>query len=94
MFVIGAIAIQITRPGNGQIGSDTPSILRMISISLAASPTFRHAVKQAEQTRGVPLTGLAFTVTPGFYLIGLSNVEADKDPIFNCSRNGTGSVSR
>jgi hypothetical protein len=36
-------------------------------------------MKQAEQTRGVPLAGLAVKVTPGFYLIGLSNVEADKD---------------
>ena len=35
--------------------------------------------KQAEQTRGVPLAGLAVKVTPGFYLIGLSNVDADKD---------------
>ena len=36
-------------------------------------------MKQAEQTRGVPLAGLAVKVTPGFYLIGVSNVEADKD---------------
>jgi hypothetical protein len=27
----------------------------------------------------VPLAGLAVKVTPGFYLIGLSNVDADKD---------------
>jgi hypothetical protein len=36
-------------------------------------------VKQAEQTRRVPLAGLAVKVTPGFYLIGLSNVDADKE---------------
>jgi hypothetical protein len=36
-------------------------------------------MKQALQARGVPLAGLAVKVTPGFYLIGLSNVEADKD---------------
>ena len=36
-------------------------------------------MKQAEQTRGTPLAGLAVKVTPGFYLIGLSNVDADKD---------------
>jgi hypothetical protein len=36
-------------------------------------------MKQAEQTRGVPLAGLAVKVRPGFYLIGLSNAEADKD---------------
>src|SRR5262249_19882127 len=36
-------------------------------------------MKQAEQTRGVPLKGLAVKVTPGFYLIGLSNVKVDKD---------------
>jgi len=36
-------------------------------------------MKQAEQTRGVPLAGLAVKVTPGFYLIGLSNAETDKD---------------
>jgi hypothetical protein len=36
-------------------------------------------MKQAEQTRGVPLAGLAVKVTPSFYLIGLSKLEADKD---------------
>jgi hypothetical protein len=36
-------------------------------------------MKQAEQTRGVPLAGLAVKVTPGFYLIGLSNIDADKE---------------
>jgi hypothetical protein len=36
-------------------------------------------MKQAEQTRGTPLAGLAVKVPPGFYLIGLSNVDADKD---------------
>jgi hypothetical protein len=34
-------------------------------------------MKQAEQTRGVPLAGLAVKVTPGFFLIGLSALEAD-----------------
>jgi hypothetical protein len=38
-----------------------------------------RGLKQAEQTRGVPLAGLPVKVTPGFYLIGLSNVESDKD---------------
>jgi hypothetical protein len=36
-------------------------------------------MKQAEQTRGVPLAGLAVKVTNGFFLIGLSNVETDKE---------------
>ena len=36
-------------------------------------------MKQAEQTRGAPLAGLAVKVTPGFYLIGLSNLDADKE---------------
>jgi hypothetical protein len=36
-------------------------------------------MKQAEQTRGVPLAGLAVKVTPGFYMIGLSNMDADKE---------------
>ena len=36
-------------------------------------------MKQTEFTRGVPLAGLAVKVTPAFYLIGLSNMEADKD---------------
>jgi hypothetical protein len=36
-------------------------------------------MKQAESTRGVPLAGVAVKVTPGFYLIGLSNQEADKE---------------
>jgi hypothetical protein len=34
-------------------------------------------MKQAEQTRGVPLSGLAVKVTTGFFLIGLSAVDAD-----------------
>jgi len=34
-------------------------------------------MKQAEQTRGVPLAGLAVKVTTGFFLIGLSSAEAD-----------------
>jgi len=33
-------------------------------------------MKQAEQTRGAPLAGLAVKVTSGFFLIGLSNVKA------------------
>jgi TonB family protein len=36
-------------------------------------------MKQAEQTRGVPLAGLPVKVTPAFYLIGLSNLDADKE---------------
>ena len=36
-------------------------------------------MKQAEQTRGVPLAGLAVKVTNGFFLIGLSAADADKD---------------
>jgi hypothetical protein len=36
-------------------------------------------MKQAEQTRGVPLAGLAVKVTNGFFLIGLSSVEAEKE---------------
>jgi hypothetical protein len=36
-------------------------------------------MKQAEQTSGVPLAGLAVKVTDGFFLIGLSNLEADKE---------------
>jgi hypothetical protein len=36
-------------------------------------------MKQAEQTRGVPLAGLAVKVTNGFFLIGLSSVDADKE---------------
>ena len=36
-------------------------------------------MKQAEQTRGVPLAGLAVKVTPGFFLIGLSALQADTE---------------
>jgi hypothetical protein len=34
-------------------------------------------MKQAEQTRGAPLAGLAVKVTSGFFLVGLSSTEAD-----------------
>src|SRR4029077_8380237 len=34
-------------------------------------------MKQAEQTRGAPLAGLAVKVTSGFFLVGLSAVEGD-----------------
>jgi hypothetical protein len=36
-------------------------------------------MKATEQTRGVPLAGLAVKVTNGFFLIGLSASEADKE---------------
>ncbi len=36
-------------------------------------------MKQAEQSRGQPLSGLAVKVTTGFFLIGLSSVEADRE---------------
>lgn len=36
-------------------------------------------MKQNESTRGVPLAGLAVKVTPAFYLIGLSNLDQDRD---------------
>lgn len=36
-------------------------------------------MKQAEQSRGTPLSGLAVKVTNGFFLIGLSSVEADRE---------------
>jgi hypothetical protein len=36
-------------------------------------------MKQAEQTRGVPLAGLAVKVTPGFFLVGLSALQADTE---------------
>jgi len=35
-------------------------------------------MKQAEQTRGTPLSGIAVKVTSGSFLIGLSAVEADR----------------
>jgi hypothetical protein len=35
-------------------------------------------MKQAEQTRGVPLAGLAVKVTDGFFMVGLSGVPGDK----------------
>jgi hypothetical protein len=36
-------------------------------------------MKQAEQSRGTPLSGLAVKVTTGFFLIGLSSSEADRE---------------
>jgi hypothetical protein len=36
-------------------------------------------MKEAEQSRGVPLAGLAVKVTNGFFLIGLSSADADKE---------------
>lgn len=35
-------------------------------------------MKSSEQARGTPLAGLAVKVTDGFFLIGLSNVDADR----------------
>jgi hypothetical protein len=35
-------------------------------------------MKLSEQARGVPLAGLAVKVTDGFFLVGLSNVDADR----------------
>jgi hypothetical protein len=36
-------------------------------------------MKSNEQARGTPLAGLAVKVTEGFFLVGLSNVDADRD---------------
>jgi hypothetical protein len=36
-------------------------------------------MKQAESTRGVALAGHAVKVTPGFYLVGLSNGDTEKE---------------
>src|SRR5262245_17992715 len=36
-------------------------------------------MKQAEQTRGAPLSGLAVKVTSGFFLLGLSSVESERE---------------
>jgi len=36
-------------------------------------------MKEAEQSRGMPLAGLAVKVTNGFFLIGLSSADADKE---------------
>jgi hypothetical protein len=36
-------------------------------------------MKQAEQSRGTPLSGLAVKVTTGFFLIGLSSSDADRE---------------
>ena len=57
-----------------------------VEIMFTLPPEFSHGgvqnipgvlMKQAEQTRGVPLAGLAVKVTNGFFLIGLSAVESD-----------------
>ena len=57
-----------------------------IEIMFNLPPDFSHGgvqnipgilMKQAEQTRGVPLAGLAVKVTTNFFLIGLSSVESD-----------------
>jgi len=36
-------------------------------------------MKQSEQTRGAPLSGLAVKVTSGFFLLGLSSVDSEKE---------------
>lgn len=36
-------------------------------------------MKQAEETRGAPLSGLAVKVTSGFFLLGLSSVDTEKE---------------
>ena len=51
-------------------------------------------MKQAEQTRGVPLAGSAVKVTNGFYLIGLSNSTPTRSATFSCSRSAPGSTFR
>jgi hypothetical protein len=35
-------------------------------------------MKSNEQARGTPLAGLAVKVTGGFFMVGLSNVDADR----------------
>jgi hypothetical protein len=58
-----------------------------IEIMFTLPPDFPHGgisnipgilMKQAEQTRGIPLAGLAVKVTNGFFLIGLNAADADR----------------
>jgi hypothetical protein len=35
-------------------------------------------MKSNDQARGIPLAGLAVKVTDGFFLVGLSNVDAER----------------
>ena len=44
-------------------------------------------MKSNEQARGTPLAGLAVKVTDGFFLVGLSNVEADRTRNLDLLRN-------
>jgi hypothetical protein len=46
-------------------------------------------MKQNEQTRGTPLAGLAVKVTDGFFLVGLSNVETDRQRNLQLMRERT-----
>jgi len=38
----------------------------------------RRSSSRLEQARGMPLSAFAFKVTDGFFLAGLSNVEAER----------------
>jgi S1-C subfamily serine protease len=60
----------------------------IIEITFTVPPDFQGGgisevpgmlMKAAEQTRGVPLAGLSYKITPGFYQIALSAAEADKN---------------
>jgi hypothetical protein len=51
-------------------------------------------MKQTEQTKGVPLAGLAVKVTNGFFLIGLSAVENERDRNIQLLWQSPGSTSR
>jgi hypothetical protein len=51
-------------------------------------------MKSNEQARGTPLAGLAVKVTDGFFLVGLSNVDADRARNLQLLRSVRGSTCR
>jgi hypothetical protein len=68
--------------------TDLDSASHTVDISFKLPPRFPSGgirnvpavmMKETEQGRGVPLAGLTVKVTTGFFLIGLSNNEADRE---------------
>ena len=51
-------------------------------------------MKSNEQARGTPLAGLAVKVTDGFFLVGLSNVDADRSRNIQLLKERSGSTCR
>ena len=77
---------KVRRPGDAVLFHQGGDVAANLAVEVADQGGVANVpgvlMKQNEQTRGVPLAGLAVKVTNGFFLIGLSSVEVDRQRLY------------